>query len=234
MTTFLSTFDERRLLVTDVGGTLTGGDPDGLQKLRERLDAERGAVILAYSSGRSLPLILKEIDTHQLLAPDYVISSVGTEIHRLPGEHPLDEWYRYIRPGFDRESSLAFIARHHPHLESQPEESQGPLKISFFWENAAPESLEALRHELLAANLPVQLIYSSDLYLDLIPERAGTGPAVKFLIDSLVLTPSQVFVCGDSGNDINLFQYGFRGIVVANASHELKEAVQLRAYFSHK
>jgi sucrose-6F-phosphate phosphohydrolase len=233
MKSFLSTFDERRLLVTDVGGTLTGGSPDGLKKLYKQLDSERSTIILTYSSGRSIPLILNDIENHQLIVPDYIISSVGTEVHRLPGEHPLDEWYHYIRPGFDRERILAYFLENYPDLEPQPEGSQGPLKISFFWNEASSQELEAVRLGLLGAGLPSQIIYSSNQYLDVIPERAGTGPAVKFLIDSLALTPNQVFVCGDSGNDINLFQYGFRGIVVANASHELKDAVHLRAYFSH-
>jgi len=221
------------LLVTDVGGTLTGGSRDGLKKLYKQLDSDRSAIILAYSSGRSLPLILEEIEDHQLIVPDYIISSVGTEIHRLPGEHPLDEWYRYIRQGFDRDQILEYILENYPQLEPQPEENQGSLKISFFWKEALSQELEEVRLGLMEAGLPCQIIYSSNNYLDVIPERAGKGPAVKFLIDSLSLTPNQVFVCGDSGNDINLFQYGFQGIVVANASHELKEAVHLRAYFSH-
>jgi sucrose-6F-phosphate phosphohydrolase len=234
VTTFRSTFDERRLLVTDIRGTMTGGDLAGLGKLNAELQSVRESAVLAYSSGRSLPRIMEEIEGQHVIAPDYVLSSVGTEIHRLPGEHPLDEWYRYIQIGFEREAILAFIAQRFPNLELQPEEGQTPLKISYLFENAAAEQLEALRRALIEEGFPAQVIYSSDLFLDVIPDRAGTGAAVKFLIDSLVLTPSQVYVCGDSGNDIDLFQYGFRGIVVANASHELKRAVQLRAYFSHR
>jgi glycogen debranching enzyme len=119
-------------------------------------------------------------------------------------------------------------------LELQPEESQAPFKLSYFWRGATREQLEALRRSLLEAQQPVKLVYSHDVYLDIIPERGGNGAAVKFLVDSLLMTPVQVFVSGDSGNDVDLFQYGFRGIVVGNATHELREAVQLRAYFSHR
>ena len=77
------------------------------------------------------------------------------------------------------------------------------------------------------------MVYSRNVYLDIIPERAGIGPAVKFLVDSLMLAPNQVFVCGGTENDVDLFQYGFRGIVVGNATRALKQAVELRAYFSH-
>jgi len=232
--TFFSTFDERRLLVTDLDGTLIGGDPEGRQRLQEPLEAVRDTFRLVYVSGQNLSEQLEAIDENQLLLPDYIVSAVGTEIHRLPGERPVDEWYRYIQGGFEREQIVSLLAEIAPHLELQPEEHQTPLKISYFWEDASSEALDELDRSLLSAKLPVKLVYSANVYLDIIPERAGIGAAVKFLVDSLVLAPNQIFVCGNSGNDIDLFQYGFRGIVVGNATQELKEAVELRAYFSHQ
>jgi sucrose-6F-phosphate phosphohydrolase len=230
----LPIFDERRLLVTDLDGTLIGGDKQGLQQLLQALAKVRETLLLVYVSGRRLFEQRQEIEDYQLLLPDYIISAVGTEIHRLPGERPLDEWYKYIQAGFVREAIVNFLTEHYPQLEAQPIENQTPLKISYFWEDASVEDLEKLQMALSEVQLPVKVIYSSKVYLDIIPERAGIGAAVKFLVDSLVLSPSQVFVCGDSGNEIDLFQYGFRGIVVGNATQELKKAVELRAYFSHK
>jgi len=230
---FFSTFDERRLLVIDLDGTLIKEDDEGQQLLQQALEKVRSSTILVYVSGRSLAEQLDSIEEYQIMRPDYIISAVGTKIHRLPGEYPLDEWDRYIQAGFHREQIVEFVAENFPHLELQPQENQAVLKISYFWKNATTEDLDTLQTALVEAHLPAKLIYSSDIYLDVIPERAGIGTAVKFLVDSLVLPPSQVFVCGDSGNDIDLFQYGFRGIVVANATQELKKAVELRAYFSH-
>ena len=231
---FATTFDERRLLVTDLDGTLVGGNEADLQALLQTLAPVRDSTTLVYVSGGSLAEQVAAIDEHQLTPPDYIISAVGTEIHRLPGENPVDEWYRYIQPAFNREGIVDFLNEQFPNLDYQPLENQSPLKISCFWEAATPVDLDDLQHALLEAGLPTKLVYSRDVYLDIIPERAGLGPAVKFLMDSLMLSPNQVYVCGDSGNDIDLFQYGFRGIVVGNATHNLKKAVQLRAYFSHR
>lgn len=228
-----ASFDERRLLVTDLDGVLIKAEPESLKNLRKALDPVRESTILVYVSGRGPLEQVSLIEQNKLMPPDYIISAVGTEIHRLPGENPLDEWYRYIQAGFNRDDIVAFMAGQYPELELQPEEHQTPLKVSYFFERASPEDLDVLRQALIGAHLPSRLAYSSGVYLDILPERAGIGAAVKFLVDSLVLSPNQVFVCGDSGNEIDLFQYGFRGIVVANATHELKEAVQLRAYFSH-
>jgi sucrose-6-phosphatase len=234
---FLSNFDERRLLVLDLDGSLIGPDAQGLQELQSQLKKVWSSLVLVYVSGQTLREQTDLIIRHGLLEPDYLVSAVGTEIRRLPGEHPVEEWDRYVHTSFDREEIMAFVADYPTHdqlpIKAQPAEHQTPLKVSYFWEAATAEALEALQQALIGAGLPAKVIYSRHYYLDIIPERAGIGAAVKFLIDSLVMFPNQVFVCGDSGNDIDLFQYGFRGIVVGNASRELKKAVELRAYFSH-
>ena len=230
----MENLDKRRMLASGVGGILKGSSQEAIRRLHKRIRQVRDSVILVYSTGRALPDILEDLDENNLLQPDYIISSSGTEIHRLPGEYPQDEWFQYIRPGFKREEILRSLADQYPQLEYQPNVYQTALKISYQLKDAKSEELEGLKMALLEAEMPAKLVYSSDLYLDIIPERAGTGTAVKFLVDSLVLMPNQVFVAGNSGNDVGFFQYGFRGIVVANASHELKEEVELRAYFSHR
>ena len=230
----MENLDKRRMLASGVGGILKGSSQEAIRRLHKRIRQVRDSVILVYSTGRALPDILEDLDENNLLQPDYIISSSGTEIHRLPGEYPQDEWFQYIRPGFKREEILRSLADQYPQLEYQPNVYQTALKISYQLKDAKSEELEGLKMALLEAEMPAKLVYSSDLYLDIIPERAGTGTALKFLVDSLVLMPNQVFVAGNSGNDVGFFQYGFRGIVVANASHELKEEVELRAYFSHR
>ena len=231
---FLSSFDARRLLVVDVDGILIDGQEQALHALNVALQEVRDSLALVYVSGRRIADQVKAIEQNALLLPDYIVSSVGTELYRMPGEHPLDEWDRYIAAGFDRDEIVSYVTGQLPELQLQPVEHQSPLKVSYLLKDALPEQLDEIRRQLLQAELAVKLLYSHDLYLDIIPERAGIGAAVKFLVDSLLLFPNQVFVCGDSGNDVDLFQYGFRGIVVANATHELKRAVELRAYFSHR
>lgn len=231
---FQVTFDERRLLVIDVDGALIGGSLTERQALQKALHAVRNTLILVYVTGRGMAELLQISAENELLEPDYIVASVGVEIFRMPGEHPLETWTHYVQAGFDRDGIIAFLAEHVPQVELQPDEYQSPLKVSCYASQMAPEALDALQQALLEAGFSMKLIYSHGAYLDIIPERAGMGAAVKFLVDSLVLYPNQVFVCGDSGNDIDLFQYGFRGIVVGNASRELVKAVELRAYFSHQ
>lgn len=231
---FLSSFDKRRLVVADLDGALMGGPEASRQELAAALEPIQDALALVYVSGLNLPEQLDAIKSYQLLIPDYIISAVGTEIHRMPGEHPIDEWYRYIQAGFARDEIVAHVQQTHPQLELQQEEHQTPLKVSYFWENASQEDLDELQHALSEDIFPVKIIYSRQVYLDIIPERAGVGGAVKFIVDSLMMAPNQVFVCGASASSIDLFQYGFRGVVPANATRQMKKAVELRAYFSHR
>lgn len=229
----ITSFDERRLLVADLDGTLIGGSREDLEALQVELADVRDSLVLVYVSGQPLEEQLTQLESHDLMTPDYLVSSVGTRIYRMPGEHPVDDWERYIRGSFDRDPIIHFLTQAFPQLELQPLEQQTPLKLSYFWEDASAEEIDQLQQVLVGAGFLVKLVYSRDYYLDIIPERAGIGAAVKFLVDSLLMFPNQVYVCGDSGNDIDLFQYGFRGIVVGNASRDLRQAVELRAYFSH-
>lgn len=71
------------------------------------------------------------------------------------------------------------------------------------------------------------MIYSAGRDLDVIPSRAGKGNALAWVLTRMRehgVPPRSVLVCGDSGNDIELFRVpGVRGCVVGNAMPELVE-----------
>lgn len=66
------------------------------------------------------------------------------------------------------------------------------------------------------------MIYSSSRDLDVLPQYANKGNALKWLMQWLDISESETLVSGDTGNDNSMFQIdGIRGIIVENAQPEL-------------
>jgi sucrose-6F-phosphate phosphohydrolase len=211
------------LFVTDLDNTLVGND-EALVELNDRLKQHRqeyGSKIV-YATGRS-PLLYRELQVEKnLLQPDALVLSVGTEIYLDGSDTPDAGWSEILSPGWDRELILS-ITEKYPELTLQPESEQRPFKVSFFLEEAvAPGVLSQLELELQKSNLKKKLIYSSGIDLDIVPLTSDKGQAMQFLRQQWKFAAEQTVVCGDSGNDIALFAVGDeRGIIVGNARPEL-------------
>ncbi len=210
------------MIATDLDDTLVGpsaGDREALVKLNQRLAASE--VTLVYATGRSLLSAMALIEQAQLLTPAVLISSVGTEIYRtLDPPEPDRKWWEILSPGWDLEH-IDKIAARFPALVRQSEQEQGPFKRSFFLKPEAALLMTELKEALYEAGLAVRLIYSSDRDLDILPARGAKGLAVQYLQAQLGFTNKNTVVCGDSGNDQNLFETGNMGIAVGNARQEL-------------
>ncbi|MCP6761452.1 MAG: sucrose-phosphate phosphatase [Fischerella sp. CENA71] len=211
------------LFVTDLDHTLVGDD-EALLILNDRLEKHRQehGTKIVYATGRS-PVLYREIQQEKnLLEPDALILSVGTEIYLDGSDRPDSTWATILSQGWERELVLSITADF-PELKLQPDSEQRPFKVSFFLEQEASVTvLPKLESELLKSNLNVKLIYSSGIDLDIVPSKSDKGQAVQFLRQKWKFVAEQTVVCGDSGNDIALFAAGNeRGIIVGNARSEL-------------
>lgn len=219
----------RFLFVSDLDNTLVGDDR-ALEHLNRRLSDSASAhgSKIVYITGRSLALYRQLAAEKKLLAPDALVTAVGTEIYYATNDGvPDPAWSERLPQGWDREQVVA-VAAQFSDLVPQPDMEQGRFKVSFFLTGeAAPRVLQRLNAMLQERALATHLVYSNDKDLDILPERGNKGLAMQFLRDRWGFDATQTVACGDSGNDIALFGSGEeRGIIVGNARPELLQWYQ--------
>jgi sucrose-6-phosphatase len=211
------------LLVTDLDHTLVGND-ESLDRLNQILDRYRQTLgtKIVYATGRSISSYRELATSRALLAPDALITAVGTEIYVGESTTPDVEWANKLSIDWQRDR-IVTIASRFADLEPQPQSEQRSFKVSYYLSPSVVAAvLPQLQELLFQADLDVEIIYSGNKDLDILPRGGDKGRAVQLLRDRWQIDPIETVVCGDSGNDISLFKYGIeRGIIVGNAQSEL-------------
>ncbi|KAL2554157.1 putative sucrose-phosphatase 2 [Forsythia ovata] len=203
----------RLMIVSDLDHTMVDHhDPENLSLLRFNALWEsnyRNNSFLVFSTGRS-PTLYKELRKEKpMLTPDITIMSVGTEITYEVGQECS---FR----GDEKISELTL----------QSETEQRPHKVSFYVKkDKARDIMKALSARFEERGLDVKIIYSGGMDLDVLPQGAGKGQALAYLLKKFKAEgklPSNTLVCGDSGNDAELFSIpDVHGVMVSNAQEEL-------------
>ena len=67
----------------------------------------------------------------------------------------------------------------------------------------------------------VNVITSHLKFVDILPKRASKGNAILYLCHKWGISLNNVYACGDSGNDMDMFRDPINGIIVGNMSKEL-------------
>jgi hypothetical protein len=242
------------LLASDLDRTLLPNGPQpseagALERFRDWA-RQRGAVRLAYVTGRHRALYQETAAEYDLPDPDWLVCNVGTEIYPGGSGEPLAEWTERLGSAFDPEAVRYRAEELLPGARLQESAKQSPLKVSYYLDNepADPAATEEWLHRALAEQgLSTRVVVSFDEMagvglVDVLPPQSGKAPALDFLRRHLGLSPEQTLFAGDSGNDADALLSGVGGILVGNAQSAVRrqlerglaETPQARVYFAER
>ncbi|GAB1259271.1 glucosylglycerol-phosphate synthase [Aurantivibrio plasticivorans] len=214
------------LLATDLDGTFLGGSPENRTKLYQ-LVAAHPDIDLVFVTGRGLESVIPLLSDPTIPQPDYIICDVGCtvvdgealqplhaiqgEIEKLwPGEHVVEDALADITP-------------------LQRQEVPQERRCSYFCnENDISNELEDI-----VESLDCDLLYSAELYLDVLPKGINKGKTLRNLVNHLGIDPELVMVAGDTLNDLSMYEQGFKGVCVGESEPKLLDATYNRARVYH-
>ncbi|GAU65715.1 hypothetical protein SSP35_02_00820 [Streptomyces sp. NBRC 110611] len=205
-----------KVLVTDLDGTLLGGDEDGRLRLRRALD-RHPEITVVFATGRGLPSVQALLDRDPLLpAPRWIVADVGASVVDALDMSHIDVLEAQLRAGWPGHDRVRAAMSRFPQLVHQDGVAQSG-RCSFF---LSPQHLTAHITAAVEA-LGCSWTYSAGQYFDVLPPRAGKGPAVQQLTRKLQWPDRGILVAGDSLNDLSMFRLGTHGVIVGNAEPAL-------------
>ena len=209
----------RQLLICDIDNTLVGCEA-GLRAFR-RWRSRQAGLAFGVATGRSFHSAMAILEQQDSPRPQVIIGSVGSEIYHLDANgvtYTADAaWQAEVGRGWERSAITDLLAGLDGLVPQSPLE-QRAYKLSYFGDGRAAAKVRA---RLDSVGLAASVIHSHGRYLDVLPVGASKGTAVDHVRGLYGLHDRDVFVAGDSGNDIEMLRARRQSIIVANFSDDL-------------
>ncbi len=207
-------------IITDIDNTLIGGDHGLVKDLLDLLNEYHEQIGFGVATGRTIDSAVKHLKDHSIPIPDVMITSVGAEIYYGKDLHCGKGWETHIAKNWNR-GRIRRLLNRFDFLDYQEEATQRKYKVSYFMD-PSKDRLAEIHHHLLKNNCKYTLIYSHGQFLDILPQRASKGKAIRYLSYKWEIPLGNFLVCGDSGNDEEMLRGEPLAVVVGNYSKELE------------
>lgn len=224
----------RQFIISDLDGTLVeGNETEGLDELKQWIQAQKDEVVFGIASGRNRELTEDALKKYDLPYPDIIICSAGSEIYYTDKFIPDKGWESHIDFKWKRKDLLDAL-KSFPGIRLQEEVAQRKFKLSYYVTSSfSDDNLANLYKFLDDRKLRAKILVTENKYLDLLPFRSGKGNAVRYLSYKWKVPLDQFITAGNSGNDKDMLTGKIKGIIVANYSPEMEELKESRfIYFT--
>ncbi len=221
-------------MIFDIDGTLFG-DEESLEQLKKIIISLHETIGFGVATGRTIDSAKEVLLENNLVLPDFIISSVGSEIYYRSNNGYVygTGWDAHISNQWKRNDIVKLLSRL-DFLKCQDESVQRKFKLSYYIDLEKGD-IDSVRRILIDNKIKANLILSHGSLLDILPARASKGRAIRYLSYRWNIPYESILVAGDSGNDEDMLTGEMLGVVVGNHAEELEKLRGRRKiYFSGK
>lgn len=222
-----------RLVIADIDNTLIGND-DALHDFFNLISEAEEHVGFGIATGRRFEDVVQLMKDNDFPNPEVLITSVGTEIYYGKNLTLDTSWEKHIDFRWEPER-VREVLDGIDGLFIQEANEQSKYKISYRVDFEVAPKLAQLKKILRESGLRAKCIASLDMFLDIIPSRAGSGISIRHMAYKWGFPLEHILIAGDSGNDEEMLAGSTLGVVVGNYSRELEKLRKYpRVYFAEQ
>lgn len=224
-------------IFTDIDQNLLG-DRDSLKQFVKVIRDNRKTTTFGINTARRLDSALSIMKEYSIPMPDILITSLGTEIYYSPSLTPSSNWDAHLQHRWSP-PELSRLMEEFDELQLQPDIHQSKYKLSYVLKQELDDPrklLESINSRLRQEDQNVNIIFSFNKFLDVVPHRASKGLALRYVANLWSLPLENVLVAGGSGADEDMMRGNTKAVVVSNRSKEILSVLHEKddIYFAEK
>ena len=222
-----------RLVIADIDNTLTGNDKAQHDFFNLISEAEEH-VGFGIATGRRYEDVMQLMKENDFPNPEVLITSVGTEIYYGKNLTLDSSWQKHIDFRWEPERVREVLSGVEG-LYIQEDNEQSKYKISYKVDFKIAPKPAKLKKILRENGVRAKCIVSLNMFLDIIPSRAGSGLSIRHMAFKWGFPLEHILIAGDSGNDEEMLAGNTLAVVVGNYSRELEKLRKYpRVYFAEQ